>query len=144
MILRDINDIYEIAPPITVGGVSNRSLPAEEMITYRVQGISCPDLDALELQDQIDAGKYDRSRCIEEQQKRRYALVKSKVQSIHNYRIRTADGGEREVTSFDEWYKVAPKEQRDWLFAVAHSGEALTAADRANFLPQSASPSCNP
>jgi hypothetical protein len=134
MIFKKIGDVYEIAPPINFGGVNNRSLPEEEMVYIRVQGVTITDKDDLDEKTSLDRNKFEFKKFLEETRKRTYALVSSKVLSVHNYFVETSDG-QQEIKTFAELCEVAPPELIQWIISVIMSGEALSAAERKNFLP---------
>lgn len=138
MRFRSINDIYEIAPPLFFDGVNNRSLPEEEMFYLCVKGISITEQELLDREAALDAQtrRFEPAKAMDEQRRRTYEKVKEKVVSIHNYFI-----GDREVTDFDELVRDGQPELVRWLFTVLTSGEALSRAERKNFLSPSASPS---
>lgn len=137
MIVRSINDIYEIAPPLVCGSVSNRSLSEAEMIYFRVRGITITEQEVLDREDALDAHtqRYEPAKRLEEQQRRRYEKVREKLLSIHNYRL--PDG--REITDFDTLVREGMPEVVKWLFAILTSGEFLSKSERCNFLPPPAS-----
>lgn len=137
MKFRSINDIYEIVPPILFDGISNRDLPAEEQFIIRVKGLSITDLERIENEATLDVNRFEPVRRVEEQRKRMYDLLRSKVAGISGYQL--ADG--REVTTFDELVAEGCPEVIKWLFSVVSSGERLSAAARKNSLPGSDSPS---
>lgn len=131
MLFPNINSIHEIIPPITIGGVSNRDLPPEEQLYFRVRGISITDQDDLDQAAALDAARHDLKVRMDNQRRRLYDLVKKKVVEIVGYQVDGPDGP-RPVTDFDEFVRVAPKELVTWLFAVINSGESLSAAARKN------------
>lgn len=141
MLIPDINAIHEIAPPLFIGGVSNRQLPPEEMIYFRVRGVNMQDKEELDRQTALSATTMDPEKRVEERIRRGYDLARKKFVSLHHYRVPTADGGSREVTEFDDFCRVAPSELVAWFFDVIQWGEKLSAAERRNFLPPAASPS---
>lgn len=138
MLFPDITSIHDIVPPITIGGVSNRSLPPEEQLYFRVRGISITDQDELDQAAALDAARHDLKVRMDNQRRRLYDLVKKKVVEIVGYQIAGPDGP-RSVTDFDEFIRVAPKELVTWLFTVINSGESLSAAERKNLSRGSAS-----
>lgn len=139
MKFRRIDDQYEIAPPCEFGGVVNRELPEEEMFYLTVSGINLTEQDLLEKEQALDMTRYTPERRIDEQQRRLKELVKSKIKSVHNYRI-----GDHDVTSPAELLDVIGRDLRTWLFTVLLDADALTRAERKNFLPPAASPSMFP
>lgn len=144
MLIPDINAIHEIAPPLFIGGVSNRQLPPEEMIYFRVRGISMPDKQELDRQVALLSTTLNPEERLKEKVKLDHGLARKKFVSLHNYRVPTGDGGSREVAEFDEFCTVAPAELVAWFFDVITWGEKLSAAERRNFLAQPASPSIVP
>lgn len=137
MIIRGIDEVYEIVPPYQFDGINNRSLPDNEMAYLRVTGITLSEQDLLEKEALLDANRYEPSRRTDEQQRRIRELVKAKIVSIHNHRL--ADG--REITTVDELFRVIDRETRDWLYLVLNSAASLNRSERRNFLAPSASPS---
>jgi hypothetical protein len=128
MKFRSINDIYEIVPPIIFDGVSNQDLPPDEQFTIKVKGISISELEKMEKETSLDASRYEPVRRMDEQSKRFYDLVRSKVVAVCNYQL--ADG--RELTTFDELVAEGCPEIVKWLFSILSSGERLSAAARKN------------
>ena len=144
MLIRNINDIHEIAPPLFMGGVSNRQLPPEEIVYFGARGISMPDKQELDRQVSLLSHTLNPEERLKEKVKLDYDLARKKFVSLHNYQVPTPDGGSRDVTDFDDFCKVAPFELVAWFFDVIQWGEKLSAAERRNFLSQSASPSGSP
>lgn len=136
MKFRRIDEVYEIVPPCEFGGVINRELPESEMFYLRVTGISLTEQDLLEKEQALDQSRYTPDKRIDEQQRRLRELIKSKVLSVHNYVI-----GDREVTSPGELLELIGRDLRTWLFAILMDADALSRAERHNFLAPSASPS---
>lgn len=138
MLFKSINDIHEIVPPVSRGTVNNRQLPREEQLYFKVRGVNISDKDNLDMQAALDRNRFTPEKALEEYHKRVCSLVKEKFVSLHNYFVEAPDGP-REVTTFEEFCQVAPPELVQWLFSVVMSGEALSAAERKNFSPESAS-----
>lgn len=133
MKFRSINDIFDIVPPIVFDGVNNRELPPEEQFIIRVKGISISEQERLEKEAAIDVSRFEPIKRLEEQNRRTYDLVRSKVVSVSGYVL--ADG--RELTTFDELVAEGCPEIIKWLFPVLSSGELLSRAERKNFAPAS-------
>lgn len=138
MLFKNINDIFEIVPPVSCDGINNRQLPPAEQMYFKVYGVNIVDKDNLDIQSTLDRNRLTPEKAMEEYHKRLCGLVREKFVSLHNYFIETPDGL-RAVTDFDEFRQIAPPELVQWLFSVIMSGEALSAAERKNFSPESAS-----
>lgn len=134
MNFRRIDDVYEIVPPCEFGGVVNRELPPEEQFYLTVTGITLAEQDLLEKEQALDLSRYTPDKRIDEQQRRLRETLIKKITGIHNYRI-----GNREVTNPAELLEVMGRDLRTWLVAVLMDADALTRAERVNFLPPSAS-----
>lgn len=159
------NHIYEAVPPflnnrelahilrsqlITEIKASNPYLPDEEvvkqatdravkenkMIWFGLQGISQPEADKIEQQSLAAYSDLAKDKAGEKVSELNQNLIKSKVKSINNLVI---DGNE--ITTFDEFYRQAPKELVRWVCNAVQSTIALSLAERKNFLPESDSPS---
>lgn len=124
--------VYEVAPPF----LNNRQLSPEEMITFGLQGVSQPEADALERQTTAAFGDTTKDKAMEKVAELNLNLIKSKVKSINNLVV---DG--KKITTFDEFYKHAPKELVQWVCGAVMNTFTLTAAERKNFMPGSDSPS---
>jgi hypothetical protein len=143
MLIPDINSIHEIAPPLFIGGVSNRTLPPEEMICFRCRGIRLDEKEGLDRQFALFATTHNPEERVKEKSRLDYDLARSKFVSLHNYFVPGPEGP-RAVTEFDDFCRVAPSELVAWYFDVIQFGEKLSAAEQRNFLPPAASPSGSP
>jgi hypothetical protein len=140
MLFKNINDIFEIAPPIMCGKVSNRQLPPEEMVYIETRGVTLSEKDADDIKNGLDFASMAQDKALENKLERIYKRAKEKFVALHNYKIPTADGGEREVTDFDDFRQVAGPELVSWYLGVIMSGESLSAAERKNFVRGSSTP----
>ena len=159
MELPGIDHLFEIAPPY----MKNRETPAmqmqeemaairkerpdideqslweqaaekvragDRMLWFGVLAVSMPESDKLEREIINLYNDYARDKAAEMESGKRLELVKSKVRSINNLKI-----GDKEITTFDDFYRLAPKDLVQWLCAAVHSTLTLTGAERKNFLP---------
>lgn len=133
MIFRAIGDVYEIAPPLQLGGVINRTLPPDEMLFFKVRGVNIKEKDTLEMEAELDRARFARDKALEKYNERIYSLVRSKVVEVCNFYVEGPEGP-REVKDFDEVCRLAPPEVISWLISTIMSGEALTAAERKNYM----------
>lgn len=130
MKFRSINAEYEIVPPVAFGEELNRELPGPEMFSLVVTGINAREQGELETAVLVDK---QAGRPLEELRARQYekiyALVKSKVVSIHNYSLPEGD-----IADFDQLVEHGSPKLVDYLFATLTSLEALSLAEKSRFI----------
>lgn len=134
MIIPDINAIHEIAPPAMFGGISNRSLPENEMLYFRTRGVSMADKQEFDRDSSMLGTTLDPKERMKERSQLEYARARKKLVSIHNYYVPVEGGAPRQVTDFDDFIRVAPPELVEWYLEIIQVGERLSAADRRLFL----------
>lgn len=140
MYIPDINSVFEISPPVFIGGISNRTLPREDMVYFRTRGIPMQDKEELDRQFSLLMTTKNPEERLKEKSVLDYALARKKFVSVENYWTSSTDGGQRQVTDFDDFCKVAPAELVSWYFDVIQYGEKLSAAEVRNFLQVAVSP----
>jgi hypothetical protein len=114
-----IDHVYECIPPV------RGNEQAAEPVVIGLKVISLPDQDT-----EITASRGLGAEAIT---KRTMDLLRSKVAFIRDLKV-----GGREITTFDDFYKNAPPELVGWVLRAVYSTQILSAAERKNSSPESA------
>lgn len=101
---------------------------AAQPVEIGLQVVTVPELDV-----EVNASRGLAQEAID---KRTKDLIRSRVKYIRNLKV-----GGREITEFDDFYKSAPPELVRWVCQAVYSSVMLSAVERKNSSPGSASAS---
>lgn len=127
MKLRGSSHIYTVLPAWR----NNRDLPEGERIEIDLQGVSQEDMDALELKKAAISADRARDEAARQMVEATKDLVRSKFKGIRGLEIE----GVGDITTFDAFYKNAPRELVDWVTSAIFNTFILTEAQAKNFAP---------
>lgn len=110
-------------------GLPESEWPAvEPPVRLHLRGVTTADIDRDNLAAAVARADLAPDKLAEFSQKQRLDLLRSKLVQIDNMTV-----GGQPVTTFDEFYRLAPAELRLWVENAVFSTEVLTRAERGNF-----------
>jgi hypothetical protein len=124
------NHIYRYTPDF----LNNRQLPKAEQIVINLRVITAPEEDGYQREALNNARTFAPDVAQEKNEARLNKLFAEKFVGVEGLEI---DGLEGKPLDFETFYAEAPPEIVNEVLRVIRSGEALTAGEQKNFLPES-------
>lgn len=133
MKLKSRSHVYECLPPF----LNNRKLDPSDQVVIGLKVIPMNEQDMFQRQITIVQSEYARDKALELVEQKTKELVKGKVEYIRGLCIEgiNDDGADLD---FDTFYAEGPPELVSWVIRAVMSTTELSAAERKNFVPESA------